>query len=197
MASGQPPVGGTGSKQAIPLTGETNVELLLDQIRAKNIDDTKIAHEKKAMARRVGAPADFGRLTPGNKTKWMVNSTAPSILLDAFVHNGRELNVMWATQGSLRSVSSGIRSYANFCPARDRHWAPPTANAVKEWRANFNPRRTFQMYLRHLQKSAYLLCRPINWAAPAVTTISAGIEQHRESPFNSRTLSNRQTSLKY
>ena len=66
-----------GPKQALPLTGQTNVELLLDQIRAKNIDDTKIAHEKKSLAKRIGAPADLDQLTPGNKTKWLVNSTAP------------------------------------------------------------------------------------------------------------------------
>ena len=78
-----------GPKQALPMTGKTNVELLLDQIRAKNIDDTKIAQGKRSLARRIGAPADFERLTPGNKTKWLANSTGhPPVIWDAFIQNG-------------------------------------------------------------------------------------------------------------
>ena len=170
-------------KQALPLTGQTNVELLVDQIRAKNIDGAKIAQGKKSLAKRIGAPADFDQLAHGGETKWMVNSTAPSILLDSFIQKGRELNVMRATQGSIRSVASGIRRYANFCTARDRHWFPPTETTVKEWRATFNHGRAFQMYLRRLQKASFLLDQPINWMTPAVKTVAAGIENAQDKSF--------------
>ena len=113
------------------------------------------------MATRVGAPAGYDQLTPGNKTKWLVNCTAPSLLLDAFIQKGRDLNLLRATQGPLRSATSGIRSYANFCTSRDRPWFPLTETTVKEWSTTFNHGRTFQMYLRHLGKRI-LFTRPTN-----------------------------------
>ena len=171
--------------QTINITCPTNVEILLAQIRAKNIDDTGISQARRALAIRVGAPANYDQLTPGNKTKWLVNSPAPSLLLDEFTAKGREreLNVLRATQGSLRSVASGIRSYANFCTARDRPWFPPTETTAKEWGTTFNPGRTFQMYLRRLRKSCFLLGQPILWMTPAVKTIASGLENAQDKSF--------------
>ena len=65
-----------GPQLALPSVGPPDVETLLGQIRAKDINDTPIARDRKALALRAGGPADFDHLTPGNKTKWLLQATA-------------------------------------------------------------------------------------------------------------------------
>ena len=169
--------------QTLNRSGPSNVETLLGQIRAKNIDDCGIAQARKALGIRIGIPANYDKLTPGNKTKWLLNCTAPTLLIDEFIEKGRELNVLRATQGPLRPVASGIKSYANFCAARNRPWFPPTETSVKEWSTSFNPGRSYQNYLRHLQKACFLLDQPTPWLTQAVKTLAAGLENAQDKSF--------------
>ena len=65
-------LGASGPHLTIAQKGPKNVETLLGQIKAKHIDATLVAQQKEPSP-GVSAP----RLTPGNETKWLVDSTPP------------------------------------------------------------------------------------------------------------------------
>lgn len=166
-------------------TGKTleNVEELLNKSKARNFNGARIARGRKSLARRLAVPEEYTKWTPANNTTWILGAPAPALLISEFLQKRQELNILRATQGPPRSAFSGIRRYANFRASRKRPCIRPTDGTVKEWGASSTPGHSFQMYLRLIQKAAFIPGRPSTWMTPAIKSIAAGVGNSQGGSF--------------
>ena len=95
----------------------------------------------------MGLPSNFDDLSPLNRTQATALATAEGSDCRAFLKAAGKLNLLRAAQGSLQSVSPGIRSYVKFCAVFN--WAPfpPSEKAVRGWSTIFKPGWTYKSYI--------------------------------------------------
>ena len=156
---------------------------LLGKIKGKHIEDTGASKEYKKLIKTPNLPEDYEKMTPWAKVKLLANANIGRSQLTRFLTLGAEMNAMQSAKGSLRSVTSGVASYWRFCQLLGRPSFPPTEDTAQLWSATFNPGKTFNQYIAHLQKASTLLKDPIDWLAPAIRCVSKGLENAQDPSF--------------
>ena len=76
----------------------------------------------------------------------------------------------------MRSVSSGINSYANFPPLVNRRIFPPTSETVLLRSSIFSHGRTFRGYISHRKKACVVLEIRRDWFPPVVERAAHGLK---------------------
>ena len=156
---------------------------LLLKLHGKELDDTLTAKQYDETRKRMGLDPDFDKLTPGAKVKFLAESgfdPADTLLLLTL---GSELNLLRSVKSSLGSVRSGIASYMRFCALVARPAFPPSEETVRLWSGTFNPGKTFNQYLAHLQKTSLLMHQPLDWLTPTIRGISKGLKNAQDLSF--------------
>ena len=153
------------------------VNKVLDKIRGKKIENTETYKKYCEVRIQLGLPEDFDRYTPGAKVKTLAKAKGQTDLVTQFLTLGAEINLLRTVKGSLPQVRSGINSYVRMCDLLARPPFPPTENTVQLWSATFNPGKTFNQYLAHLQKASLLLNHSLDWLTPVIRGISKGLKK--------------------
>ena len=111
---------------------------------------------------------------PRRKTARIADRAEPFERIQKFGAMGSRANVTRSCDLSLKPAASGIRCWGSFCEFSGRQHFPPTEEAVLAWSALFAARRTFQMYLPHLEKACSMMGRNLNWETRAATQAAKG-----------------------
>ena len=103
--------------------------------------------------------------------------------IEEFLRSGAKINILRNVASSLRSVSSGINSYAAFCSLTKKPIFPPTEDTVLMWGSTFKPGRTFLNYLSHLRKGCFLAESTVDWHTVAAKEVAKGLKVGQFIPF--------------
>ena len=156
---------------------------LTSQLRVDSVRETDAFREWESERMSLGLPSDFDTLLPLTKIRLIANSGNRAAEIEHFVELGARVNALRSVGGSLRCLSSGLTSYANFCSLLSRPFMPPTERSVLLWSATFAPGRTFKNYIAHLRKGCALLGAPSGWATKAVYPAAEGLRKAKKGTF--------------
>ena len=159
------------------------VNILLGKIRGKRIENTETYKKYLEIRTQLGLPPEFDRLTPGAKVKTLAKAKGRTDLVTQFLTLGAEVNLLRTVKCSLPQVRSGVNSYVRMCNLLARPPFPPTENTAQLRSATFNPGKTFNQYLAHLQKASLLLNRSLEWLTPVIRGISKGLKNAQDLSF--------------
>ena len=139
------------------------------QLRVDSVPETTAFKEWEAKRMSLGLPSDFDTLLPLTKNRLLANSGNRTSEIEHFLELGDRVNIIRSVGVSLRFLSSGLMSYANFCSLLSRPFIPPTERSVLLWRATFATGRTFKNYIPHS-----------DWATKAVYAAAEGLRKARK-----------------
>ena len=159
------------------------IPALLLGIRWKSIEDTDLYRRHKAIGKELGESADFAGLTPANKVAVLSAAGIGPSRLSEFLSLGAGINVLMGVKSSLPAARSGISSYMRCFTLLGRPDSPTTQEAVERWGATFNPGKTFNQYMAHLQKASILLNQPLTWLTPNVRDMGKGMGNAQDMSF--------------
>ena len=113
------------------ITSEKEVWELINSIKAKTIDETKLSTQNTSLKQRLQLPENYDKLTPMGKTKAIatLGPSAPGLL--DYLDSQAKINILRGAQGCLRSVASGITSYVKFCSAVQATPFPVTKTTLR------------------------------------------------------------------
>ena len=94
-----------------------------------------------------------------------------------------KINILMTVGSPLRSVSSGINSYAIFRALLRKPVFPATEDNALMWGSTFKPGRTYRNYLAHLRKACLLIDSSLEWHTPRVRKVARGLKQGRRIAF--------------
>ena len=129
-----------------------DIDTLLKKFQKHKLSDTEIYKEYGRLRDEAGLPSNFDDLSPQARTQALALARAEGADCRTFLKAAEKLNLLRSVQGSLQSVSSGIRSYVRFCAVMNWTPFPPTESSVRAWSSIFKPNRTFKNYLAHLKR---------------------------------------------
>ena len=177
-------------EQRAPTTLPLRVDLVnkdidqpLQKFQQHRIDDATIYKYYCGARDSLDIPRNFEDLSPLNRTSALARAHGDGRCCHQFIKSAERVNIPRTAQGSLRSVTSGIRSYVRFAAVLGRKPFPPTEATVRAWSCISKPGRTYQNYLPRLEKAFFLLELDTNWDAPSVRTISHGLENSQGRSF--------------
>ena len=162
-----------------------DIDQLLQKFQQRQIEDATIYKDYCGARDSLDLPRNFEDLTPLNRTSALARARGDGRCCRQFIKSAERLNIIRTVQGSLRSVTSGIRSYVRFAAALGggTNISPPTEATVRAWSCIFKPGRTYQNYLPRLKKACFLLELDAHWDTPSVRTISHGLENSQGRSF--------------
>ena len=165
------------------ITSEKEVWELINSIKAKTIDETKLSTQNVSLKQQLQLPENYDRLTPTGKTKAIaaLGPSAPGLL--EYLDSQAKINVLRGVQGCLRSVASGITSYVKFCSAVQATPFPITKTILRRWSATFRCTPTFGLYLNHVKKAAVLLGQDTSWHDTEMKAIAKGLANAQDKSF--------------
>ena len=134
-----------------------DIDQLLTKFQENKLEDTKIYREYTQARGALGLPRDFEDLSPANRTSALAKAVSEGHCCRHFVACAARLNILRTAQGSLRSVTSGIRSYVRFAAVLGRIPFPPSEATIQARSCIFKPGRTYQNYLPRVKKACFLL----------------------------------------
>ena len=174
--------GPTALPQRVGLINK-EIDQLLQKFQERRIDDTTIYKDSRHARGSLGLPHNFEGMAPLNRTSSLDRASGDGHCCHNFTRCAERLNIIRTAQGSLRSVTSGVRIYVRFAAVLGRTPFPPTTDTVRAWSCIFKPGRTYQNYLFHREKACFLLDLDTNWDTPAIRTISHGLENSQGRSF--------------
>ena len=152
-----------------------DIDQLLQKPQQRRIEDTTIYKDYFSARGALDLPRNFDDLSPLKRTSALARAQGGGHCCHQLIKTPERLNITRTSQGPLRSVTSGVRSYVRFAAVMGRQPFPPTDATVRAWICIFKPGRTYQNYLPRLKKACFLLELDANWGAPAVRAISHGL----------------------
>ena len=168
---------------SLPSARLSNVQTMIQQLRVCSVEETSYYKDWVSLKSKLGLPENYDNLTPKEHIRSLGLCRAdPALLLD-FLRLGAKVLALRSVAGSLRSVSSGINSYASFCTIIGQPSLPPSEENVVLWGSCFRPGRTFRNYLGHLKKACLLAECAFEWYSTAVREIARGLKFAKQVSF--------------
>ena len=92
-----------------------------------------------------------------------------------FAQAGAKLAVLRNCGASFHPAASGIRCWGTFCYTACRPHFPPSEGGVLAWPSSFATRRSFQIYVAHLERPRIHLGLSAAWKPKAVISAGCGL----------------------
>ena len=105
----------------------------------------------------MGIPDNYDKLTPGAQVEALSGPAIDRKTLTRYLTLGADRDILRTARASLPVVRSGVAFYLRFCHLLARPYFPPTDDTVQLWSSTFNPGKTFNQYLYHLQMASTLM----------------------------------------
>ena len=162
---------------------EIQVEKMIKLLRVDSVEECELFKQWDVLRQQLELPPDFNKLLPLTRNRLLLRANGQRATVEDFLRLGGKLNILRSVASSLRCLSSGLNSYANFCITMNRPFMPPTQDTVLMWSNIFAPGRTFRNYLGHLKKGCMLAGTDLGWFTPAVKAASDGLRRAKRGQF--------------
>ena len=156
---------------------------MIKLLRGDSVGDCELFKHRDSLRQQIGLPPNYDKLLPLTRNRLLLHSGERGPLIEDFLRLGDRINMLRSVASSLRCLSSGRNSYANFCTSLGRPFVPPTQDAVLIWSTIFAPGRTFRNYLGRLKKGCMLAGANLDWYAPEVKSASDGLRRAKRGQF--------------
>lgn len=107
----------------------------------------------------------------------------PPALMDRYIQDRTQANMLKQVRGSLPVTPSALNCYTVFCELRGASPFPSTEPLVIEWGAVFSDTATCATYISHMQKVCFFARAPANLMAPAVRRAAKGLKKCQYTRF--------------
>ena len=152
-------------------------------LRTDNLAEARYFKEWIRLRRLIGLDESYNDFMPNARVRALANSGVAPTIIEDFLRLGAKINFLRSVAGSLRCVSSGIRSYISFCVLIGRPFLPPSEDTVLLWGSTFKPGRTYRNYLSHLRKACLLTGSDFQWDTQAVHAVAKGLRSAQRISF--------------
>ena len=111
---------------------------MIKLLRVDSVEERDLFKQWDALRQQMGLPPDFNKL-PLTRNRLLLSLNGQGSTVEDFQRLGGGINILRSVASSLRCLSPGLNSYANFCIAANRPFMPPTQDTVLMWSTIFAP----------------------------------------------------------
>ena len=136
-----------------------------------------------ATKKKLHIPKNFSRMGPAQRIKLLQSAALVPAVLDRYIKDATQANLLKQVRGSLPGMASAFRCYTAFCELRKTAAFPPQEETVLQWSSMFRNTATYGNYVSHLEKCCFFLRFPTTWHTQAVRHVVKGLKKCQDRSF--------------
>ena len=156
---------------------------LVKAIRTHAAQYASTGQLRVATKKKLHIPRNFSQLGPSQRIKLLQAAALVPSVLDRYVKDATQANLLKQVKGSLPGMSSAFRCYTAFCELRKTTAFPPHEETVIQWSSMFRNTATYGNYVSHLEKCCFFLRYPTTWYTAAVRHVVKGLKKCQDRSF--------------